>query len=487
MSAGYADRSRRYAEPVLAGTLAVSLGLAAGRWGSYLGRYPIFLTDVLVAAACAHLMLRGIRSARAGAPRRKARTGPFLLLAGWSLFRLAIGGDVGLVALRDAVPYLYAVLGVVSGVALVRSTRAQRERTARVFVWALTFHTVWVFLALIVRPSLPDRLPLLDPAHHIHVLTVRPDFDAAILGVYAAYLISIAFRKGWSLALLPIAAGIAMAWDAIFATGSRAGLIGAAIPTVAVVATSARQWIPARTRMAIVGLVLIVLVAFAFVLPAGQRLLSSVGVTSPWASEATAAQVAGTTHARELAWSTVVHYSLADPGRFVAGVGFGPDFMSQSGALSELIGPYEASGRGDPPTRSPHSWWLGTQARLGIIGLVMIVALLVMLVRRLAMLRTESTSSEEPLLWLSGLVVLALIVPLSVGVIMESPFGAVPFFWCSGVILNHPLGVAGERWHDRDHPPDGAGRTGLQQHFHLRARARAARSRRRRERSRSLW
>ncbi len=484
MSAAYADRSRRYTDLALAGTLAVSLGLAAGRWGSYLGRSPVFLTDVLIAAACALLMLRGIRSARAGAPRRKARTGPFLLLTGWSLFRLALGGDVGLVALRDAVPYLYAVLGIVSGVALARSTRAQRERTARVFVWALTFHTVWVFLALIVSPTLPDRLPMLSAAHSIHVFTVRPDFDAAIVGVYAAYLLSIAFRKGWSLALLPIAAGIAMAWDAIFAAGSRAGLIGAAITTVAVVATSARQWIPARTRMAIVGLVLIVLVAFAFVLPSGQRILASVGVTSPWASEATAAQVAGTTHAREHAWSTLVHYSLADPGRFVAGVGFGPDFMSQSGALFKLIGARTPSAT---TTRSPHSWWLGTQARLGIIGLVMIVALLVMLVRRLAILCTESTSSEEPLLWLSGFVVLALIVPLSFGVIMESPFGAVPFFWCSGVILNHPIGVAGETWQNRDHPPDGAGRTGRQQHFHLRARVRAARSRRRRERSQSLW
>jgi len=416
---------------VLAGTFAAVLALGAGRWGAYIGKPPLFLTDILVFAACARLIWENERvPGRRTAPVRIA---PFLILLGWSFLRFIGGGQLNLTALRDAVPYFYAVLGVVSALAWARSTTAQRERTARVLVWALGLHAAWVFVDELIMPSLSARLPVVSRTQGLHVLSIRPDFDVAIAGAFAAYLLSRVLRTGltWRLGV-----GLAVALGAVVATDKRSGILGAAVPLAAVAWGGLRHWrISYQARMSIAGFLALSVAAIALLLPstvAGQRLLSSVGLSS--ANAAHGVNSVATQNARERAWGSVERYSEAQPARFLAGVGFGPDFMTQSGALVELVGPAAGTSPGTDP-RSPHSWWIGTQARLGVIGLGVVVVLAFMLLRQIGALYEVSRQSDElPLIGL--LVVLSLIVPLSLGVIMEAPFGAVPFFWCAGIVLN---------------------------------------------------
>lgn len=413
----------------IAGTLAVSLAIGGGRWGAYLGHSPIYLTDMLVVGALARFLWLRERQRDQGLMSRARGTAPLLALGTWAVARFFLGGRLSIVALRDFEPYACAFLGVIAGAALIGSTAAQRARTGRILVRVLGFHAAWVFVAVVLHPSFFGHMPTLSAAQGVKLFTVRQDFDMSMVGVFAAYLLWKALRTGWS---WPLLLGIGACWAPILSAHSRGGVVGAVIANAFVLWALVRHIaIPYRARMAAVGLAVIVVGAFVLAIPSflgGQRLLSGFGLGT-YTGKAAAV---GTTHARENAWKAVIDYSAATPARFVAGVGFGPDFMVDSGALLKLVGTNTAS---DTEPRSPHTWWLGTLARLGLIGLVMAVAMLVALGKRISQLASDRARFEEPLTQISILVVLALLVPLSVGVILESPFGAVPFFWCAGVIL----------------------------------------------------
>jgi hypothetical protein len=45
---------------------------------------------------------------------------------------------------------------------------------------------------------------------------------------------------------------------------------------------------------------------------------------------------------------------------------------------------------------------------------------------------------EEPLLFLASVIAMGLLIPATLGVVLESPFGAVPFFWATGILLAYP-------------------------------------------------
>jgi hypothetical protein len=334
-----------------------------------------------------------------------------------------------LVALRDAVPYAYALGGVVSGAAIARSTEIARARTARFLTYALAFHAAWFFLVTVVSTTLPTHLPTLSASMGIRVLSTRVDFDTAMVGVYAAILLSKALRRSWT---WPRAVGIGMCVVAMGASQSRAGVLGGSIAIGIVLLTSVQNvHIPYRARMALVGCMFMavggLVVSLPFTLP-GQRLLATVGIMP---STYEGARAVGTVHAREGTWVAVARYSSAQPLRLAAGVGFGADYLRDSGAI------YDLTSKSDTKTRAPHSWWVDVQARLGLVGLVLWSLLALKVVQALRILAPRGRAEDEPLLGIAGLTVAALIPPLSFGVIMESPFGAVPFYWCAGVVLGY--------------------------------------------------
>jgi hypothetical protein len=190
---------------------------------------------------------------------------------------------------------------------------------------------------------------------------------------------------------------------------------------------------PLSDRVTIIGLIPLVLAVLAIFIPstnAGARLFATFGAS---AGNAATLDASATGHARDRAWTTLFHYTTADTKRALVGVGFGPDFMADSGALYELVGPNAAM---NSRPRSPHSYWFGTFARVGLVGVIIFGAILFAILRGIK--RRLSTICDEPLLLIAALVPVALIAPFSLGVVMESPFGAIPFFWCSAVLLNYP-------------------------------------------------
>ena len=85
--------------------------------------------------------------------------------------------------------------------------------------------------------------------------------------------------------------------------------------------------------------------------------------------------------------------------------------------------------------RSPHDYFIGTFARLGFIGLGFIIAVMAQLARR--MVRFRRRIAEDELTDLLGLAYRRAVVPVAslAGVVLEAPFGAVPFWWAAGLIL----------------------------------------------------
>jgi hypothetical protein len=434
--------------PLVAGTAAVALMLFGTRWSAYLGFPPLFLTDVLIALALVHFIL---------SPQTKAGPAdgfqPRILLLGavfgWALIRFILGWRFDALALRDAVPYLYAILGIVAGSATARTSSAGRQRTAQVLIWALGLHAAWVALST-VFPAVPESLPVVSATQELHVFTTRTDVDTAFNGVFAAWLLTrvmISAKPIWPLV------GFLATWVIILQTTSRAGVLAAATVTflgfISVQKAGADR---ADRRKITVAIAPLILVAMLWALPqttVGERFEGTFGASQ---SEA-AMGAAGTARARDGAWTAIWRYVQADEVRYWFGVGFGPDLMGDSNAGLALIGTDES---GETMPRSPHNYWVGTVGRLGVVGLLLIGLLAAVVLLR-AWRQVSRPVVGDNLGLVSALVAVSVLPVATLGVVLESPFGAVPFFWAAGVLFSYPSQVDAarpRRWLSRPHVRD---------------------------------
>jgi len=103
---------------------------------------------------------------------------------------------------------------------------------------------------------------------------------------------------------------------------------------------------------------------------------------------------------------------------------------------------------------------VGSFARLGLVGLMLLVSLVLRVLRQIVRHRRRIASDE--LLVCASLLVVAILVVASLGVVLEAPFGSVPFWWAAGILLTltgsptrDPEATAGGRHADKndDHAP----------------------------------
>ncbi len=434
LSAGSTAPSTRTSTPIL--LIGVLYLCATSRWGSHVGipGIPFYVGDLAVAAATVQAV-RHVRATGNGwRPVWRAVTTAHLALLlalsllAWAALRAVVGVSALLAhpvdGLRDLAPYGYALAAVVAFV--VVSPDGQRER--RWVFGALTFHVAWVLGSTLV-PGWPWTTAGFGGAV---VLLPRPDFDAAVCGAAVALALHAGLHggrrspRGWA-ALVVFAA--ANAW-AVANLVTRAGLLAGLLAVGAVGLTWGLRGLRGRAltgrRAGALLLAMGLLLALGAASPPGQRLLHSLG------GGQSASQ--GTVHARQETWSGVTEYVLADPVRTAVGVGFGPDFLTSSGTLSALEGQdYEN-------VRSPHNYLLGTFARLGLLGAVL-AALMMASAALLALGRLARPSGTVTTF--AALLVLALPVTAMLGVVLESPFGAIPYFWAVGHL-------ARQVWRPRD-------------------------------------
>lgn len=411
---------------LVSGVLAVAYLFALGRWGSYLGVGPAYITDALVLASILNLVIRRYR--RNERKRTIASFVPMLLIIYVGLRALTSVQFVGsAVWFRDVAPYGYAILTLVAAGSVAGARLLERNRTFDALCWALWIHLAWLSASLVF--DLPDRMPVVPGSGGAAtVFGPRADIDVAILGITAAtavYRMNLGkMRPGYGWAICAACLVCAMQFQ------TRAGLLSVLACAVVVVGFSYyRSAESSRRRLSMVLVLIAVALAVAFALPRtdpGSRLLDTVGVIDGTGSDGVA-RGQGTQAARLKTWNRVISWSSSDAMGTTVGRGFGVDILASSGALRWLEGSrYEN-------VRSPHNWFVGSYARLGILGLLLLAALLVVSLRRA--LRMRAVWHEDHLLFMALLTVVAILPVATLGVVLEAPFGAVPFYWSIGVLL----------------------------------------------------
>ncbi|MFZ0178913.1 MAG: O-antigen ligase family protein, partial [Candidatus Dormiibacterota bacterium] len=308
-------------------------------------------------------------------------------------------------SVRDGYPYLMVAL-------VLLAPRLPAGRVAESWLYGvLNFHLIWVGIALIV-PSIPTRLPQLQPG--LGILTPRGDFDSAVCGVAAAIYLSAFLRGRKALYLVVVALNLIAAALLL----SRAGFVAAVVVVFAVLLSRVPASVHHGRRVVVVTLFAasaLALILASPSIPILQRFAGSLGLP---ASNSISLQAAGTENARISAWPTLYEYVAVENAQ-VLGLGFGRNIMEESGASVAL--------NVQDDVRSPHNWWLDVYARLGIVGLLLITFLSAIgFVRGWRLLHGDSIQVA------AGAVLIALPIVASLGVIFESPFGAVPYFFCLG-------------------------------------------------------
>lgn len=412
----------------LTGTLAVALLLAGTRWGSYIGAAPLFLTDVLIALA---LVDRVMGNKKHGVRELTGinRTNPGIILSlflVYAIFRGLTSFEYGLSFqwLRDLTPLLYGGLAFASASALARSTPAERSKSMKYLWWALMLHLAWVS-AIVFSGVSTNAFPRF-PGAAVSIFTLRPDVDMAVIGVTAGLLVRrITLGKARKLSILALIVCLA----SVTQFGSRAGLIAVSLSMLTGLAVSYASLPKAAGKRVFISLLapLLLMAGMAGLAQtsAGERLLASTFSTATTDAHELNAQ--GTQRAREKSWEGILDWGFGDPARAVFGSGFGNDFLSQSGVIQFLQGT-DYSG-----VRSPHNWLLGIFARLGLVGVALASILLALLV--LNIIKNRATIGTNELLTAASVIVVAFMPVALLGVVLESPFGAVPFWWAAGIVL----------------------------------------------------
>ena len=391
--------------------------LATGRWGSYVGSpsLGVFITEIFLGAAVGMLALSAARGSVDFSLLRGLSV-PMLLVLGvltWAIVRLGFSAALTRDTLRDFAPYGYTIVAVL----VLLAPLGRWERSARMVFAVLAAHATWVVVS-VMSPDLLEGLPLLGGAP---LFALRYDFDASVCGIGLAVCVYWLRHRRTSWPATFAVALLALAQAAlVLALPSRAGFIAALVAVVCVWWAGNRRAgrVSGRQVALRVGFILLVVpLALVAVLQSspGERLVETVQ----------GGKAAGTKTARQLVWQETVDYVLDEPSRAVFGVGCGPDFMHETGTDEYFEGNVYSG------VRSPHNYPIGTAARLGIPGALLVLALMgTALFRSMRILRKRRDLAALDILAAAAIVAIPVVAAL--GVVLESPFGAVPYFWAIG-------------------------------------------------------
>lgn len=414
---------------LVSGTLLVTYIFACSRWGTHVSVGYVFISDVLfVSAIISFLISEGWRrnfQFKIGNPGLSFYV--LLLFFGYFCLRFitSLGQGTLYEWLRDGVPFVYASLAFISALSVTRLNNLSSVKTYKFLRWGLSFHVCWTAVVTLTGNS--NGFWEVGPLGTATAFGMRGDIDSALIAILVGTNLReaiISKKILWnSLGILIGVVVIATSSD------SRAGFISLALAIVIslwLVSTTAQSDYKIRNRLTIVSIILIVISGiFIVTTSSGQRVLTS--VFPELAAVIDDKGALGTINARELTWQGVFEWTSNSSSRALIGSGFGNDFLSESGTLKFLEGETWEN------VRSPHNWIVGIYARMGAIGVSLISWWMILIVRKSYLFREKI--SKDPLFSLS-LITFSTLIPVSLlGVILEAPFGAIPFFWSAGLIM----------------------------------------------------
>lgn len=400
--------------------------LFSSRWGSYLPREPIFFTDMFLAFSLL------ATNKRASFALRNLGFLYLFLLYSIVIFLVRLDLSGGLISIRDFAPYLYLCYAVIVSKSINFEIKEECLYVYRLCFSAIFLHFVWVVCSFFFHEQFL-QLPDINSRGNIKWFSIRPDFDSGVLIILVGLIIS-----GHSLLKSRIANWITVVFSVFVVIGleSRAAFISLSVALFYSVIVRIRQQSEFARRnllRILFGVLIGIMLLFVSQTTVGQKFQSLFEVSST--TSTTSITNSGTANARINSWGTVWQYAKSEPDRLIFGVGFGLDYLADSGALRQLTSDIRDS-RLLP--RQPHNYWLNTLARLGLLGCTLILILIASCLSRGMRLARRNL---DPLLTLSVLILLAILPIASLGVVLEAPFGAIAFAFSIGIIN-------GKRIHD---------------------------------------
>lgn len=404
--------------------------LSTSRWGSYALPGPPYVADLALAyIALDRLTLIG----RPGSVLSPINPRIGFLIGGLLALALVtfLLGPVSMGAMRDSAPFFYGAIAFLT----VPLSGVNASRAKCILYPLLWFHLLWTTAALAL-PSIATQA--ITPGNNeVAFLSLRADVDGLVNGIAASlglYRFLTGHKHGftlfiWGTVLVLIShSRISLVATVIllFCTARYASSSFAVPEFLASRFTLAwrRRGIRRRSFMSTLGVIFGIIVicagAYAFSPTAVERLegtFGAEGVSGP------ARQAAGTTRARKQAWNALESWMLQSESRAVFGAGFGENIMESSGAGMALVQHYA------PTLRAPHNFLLNVWAHLGITGVAIVVLMIgtgLWLARQIP--RFEMTEVDL----FAVLVVIGVPVIAMTGVVLEAPFGAIPYFWALG-------------------------------------------------------
>lgn len=345
----------------------------------------------------------------------------------------------GFLALRDYAMVYYAAFFFIAQ----RIARAEGAR--RFLVGATLVASILVLPGMLLTEAFPIFFYTQLTVHGVPLIYYKGDLGGMFVGVGSLLLFFVApaRQRYWA---WPVSAVLFLF---VAAGGNRAAMLG--LVCSALILLFARRWQFAALQGATLAVALAVTVTLAVVFNntwaenklhgVTDRLYSLVDLRGTANYESEDSSNKGDNNRYRLLWWKNVLVDTWE-GNPVFGLGFGHD-LAKSFAQE-----YNPEGSEEFGVRSPHSIFLSVFGRLGLVGLSVWVAFCVVLGRETWRALHQETDGVQWALWCSLWVIL---IGSSLGVVLEGPMGAVPFWTLLG-LAHQPPAPADSPEVDANHP-----------------------------------
>lgn len=371
--------------------LTLFLSVSSGRWGSWIGipGTPFYLIDFLLISAA-------LSSLPDAARRKSLYFGSFGFILLFTILQYLSSGNASTVTkIRDLAPFLYLLLIPLLAVSL---SNIDIRTIFLCLRYATLINAIWSFgiATNLIHPIVlggPFQVPLFSP---------RWDQTGMALAI-GLIVWSGSERKNLRKSIPVIIFLILTA----FLQSSRASILAFAFASLFVLLRAKNRSKSQFTRFIVVFGV--VLAAF-LMQPKINLLLPQNSAVGKFSSQFTDLRQSNTVSARLNAQILILEY-WKDSGKIMFGLGPGDEMVINSSAVLYLSG--------SPDVRAPHSWIVGLLARYGLVGFFLWSLWPVKLL--LTRMRSSNFTNEVKVM------VIAILICSFFGVIIESPFGSIPF------------------------------------------------------------
>jgi hypothetical protein len=386
---------------------AAVVPIAVGRWGSYISvpGMPLYICDMILLVAVFATVF--------GRDSRARFTPALIIVAGYLIAAFALS-DMSKQAVQDLAPFVYLAIALICANSFTSREPSKPLKAIRI---ATAVHLLW-YMPVLLGVLAPIASPIGSPA----IFSIRGDVDGLVSLLGAGIWWQHARWSRNAVAYMICAAQAAC----VVIGNSRAPLLVVAILGTVFILAKFGQIMASGTTAATVSIILPLAIIAALVLPnlsLSSGVLGRIGVGG---SESAKVSATNTADARLEAWETLLRYQERQS-QVMFGAGAGSQYVAESGAVQHLSGNIEV--------RHSHSWIVSLFTRWGVVGsIVWIIGVVALAFRRqrsgdgASMSTTAAARSVRTF----GCAALAVLITSTVGVIMESPFGAIPFYYLVG-------------------------------------------------------